>query len=451
MDGSYVDTGRLGKKSGPHIEKRLTAAFVKVAPPGRHTDGGGLYLQVDDSGAKRWLLRITVKKRRRDYGLGSATVISLADARAKAFDMRRVAAMGGNPKAHTRAVDGKDLTFEVMAKRVHQRKFGDRLNNGKHIAQWIQTLETYAFPTIGKMSIQEIHQDDIEHLLNPIWTKKPETARRVLQRTSTVFDHACAAGYRERANPAKGLAGLMRKQWDKPKNFEAIDHEDLPSLWQKLEKSNSIGVKALQITILTALRSASVRFATWDQFHHNLGAWKVPAQNMKGRNDFDVPLSFQATMILRDLYAKRSKGTDLVFPSPKNPKKPISENTMRKALQSHVPGATVHGMRATFRTWAGKETDFSDVVAEIALDHAVGTATTRAYNRNDYFDERQMLMEHWGLWVDGRVDLFSNGATRQSREDAVHILELGEDEFNASQQDALEVAIENERRGFKGI
>ncbi|PRY79510.1 uncharacterized protein DUF4102 [Yoonia maritima] len=137
MDGSYVDTGRLGKKSGPHIEKRLTAAFVKVAPAGRHTDGGGLYLQVDDSGAKRWLLRITVKKRRRDYGLGSATVISLADARAKAFDMRRVAALGGNPKAHTRAVDGKDLTFEVMAKRVHQRKFGDRLNNGKHIAQWI--------------------------------------------------------------------------------------------------------------------------------------------------------------------------------------------------------------------------------------------------------------------------------------------------------------------------
>lgn len=181
MDETPFERVPSGKKQGPHVERRLTASFVKSAPAGRHTDGGGLYLQVDGSGARRWLLRITVKKRRRDYGLGSANVLSLADARAQAIELRRVAALGGNPKAHSRAGVGQDITFEMMARRVHERKFRDKLNNGKHIAQWIRTLETYAFAKIGKMSVQEIHQDDIEHILNPIWTAKPETTIRVTQ------------------------------------------------------------------------------------------------------------------------------------------------------------------------------------------------------------------------------------------------------------------------------
>jgi len=273
MDETSFEQQPSGKKPGPHVERRLTAAFVKNAPPGRHTDGGGLYLQVDASGARRWLLRITVKKRRRDYGLGSANVLSLADARNRAIDMRRVAALGGNPKEHSRAGAGQDITFETMARRVHERKFRDKLNNGKHIVQWIRTLETYAFAKIGKLSVQEIHQDDIELILNPIWTAKPETARRVLQRISTVLDHACAARYRTSVNPATGLAGLMRDQRDKPKNFAAIDYHHVPDLWNKLSDSDSIGAAALRFTILTALRSGSVRLATWDQFDDNLSVW----------------------------------------------------------------------------------------------------------------------------------------------------------------------------------
>ena len=429
MDGSHFERAPSGKKSGPHLERRLTAAFVKTAPPGRHTDGGGLYLEVDRSGARRWLLRITVRKRRRDYGLGSANVVSLADARAKAFELRRVAALGGNPRAHTRAGDGQDMTFEVMARRVHERKFKDKMNDGKHIAQWIRTLETYAFPTIGKMSVQEIHQDDIEHLLNPIWTQKPETARRVLQRITTVFDHACGAGYRTAVNPAKGLSGLMRDQRDKPQNFKAINYHEVSNLCQKIEHSEAIGALALRFTILTAARSGSVRKATWDQFNGDFSVWTIPEENMKGRQEFRIPLSEQAQVILRGLSAKRSKAVSLVFPSPTNPKKPISENTMRKLLQTHCAGATVHGMRAAFRTWVTEQTDARTDVAEMALAHVVGSETQRAYDRSQRFYFRQVLMEDWGLWVDGRWDLFANGAKDSDRRSAVLRLQLGDEGF----------------------
>lgn len=429
MDGSHFDGKPARKQPGPHLERRLTAAFVKTAPPGRHTDGGGLYLEVDKSGARRWLLRITVKKRRRDFGLGSANVISLSDARTKAFEMRRVAALGGNPKAHTRAGIGQDMTFETMARRVHHRKFQDKTSNGKHIAQWINTLETYAFPKIGKMSVQEVRQDDIEHVLSPIWTKKPETARRVLQRVTTVFDHACAAGYRSDVNPAKGLSGLMRKQGDKPQNFKALDYHYVPDLWAKLLKSDDIGAMALRFTIVTAMRSASVRLATWDQFDNGLSIWTIPETNMKGRQEFRVPLPEQARDILRSLREKRSKVVSLVFPSPKNPQKPISENTMRKLLQNKYPGATVHGMRAAFRTWAAETVDVPDDIAETALAHLVGTATVRAYNRSERFHRREMLMEDWGLWLENRKDLFANGATDTDRRRAILEMRMGKDGF----------------------
>jgi len=443
MDGSSFEHLPSGKNSGPHVERRLTAAFVKTAPPGRHTDGGGLYLQVDPSGARRWLLRITVKKRRRDYGLGSANVISLADARAQGVELRRVAALGGNPKAHSRSGDGQDITFETMARRVHERKFRDKLNNGKHITQWIRTLETYAFPKIGKMSVQEIHQDDIELILNPIWTAKPETARRVLQRISTVLEHACGAGYRTTVNPANGLAGLMRDQRDKPKNFAAIDYDEVPDLWQKLSKSDAIGAAALRFTMLTALRSGSVRLATWDQFDDNLRIWTIPEENMKGREEFRVPLCDEAYDILRPLRDNRSKAVKLVFPSPKNPHKPISENTMRKLLQTHYSGATVHGMRATFRTWAAEIVDARDDIAETALAHLVGNATVRAYNRTERFYHRQILMEDWGLWVKGRFDLFSNNATNSDRREAVERMRLGDENYERRMEELLETAVHN--------
>lgn len=207
MDGSSSDHVTRGKQPGPHVEKRLNAAFVRKAPPGRHTDGGGLYLQVDHSGARRWLLRIVVRGKRKDYGLGAAYLVSLAEAREKAHQHRKLARAGGNPLVRERAVEGMATTFADLARTVHERKFKDNVNNGKHIAQWINTLETYASPVIGDLSVEDIHQDDLEQVLDPIWTTKPETARRVLQRMKSVFDHACGRGLRTIGDlpPAKSL------------------------------------------------------------------------------------------------------------------------------------------------------------------------------------------------------------------------------------------------------
>jgi hypothetical protein len=170
MDGSSVPESERRLKSGPHVEKKLNAAFVRKAEAGRHPDGGGLYLQVDPSGARRWILRTVARGRRRDFGLGSANLVSLAEAREKAIELRKIARSGGNPKVRTREDEGKATTFAELAYIVHARKFKDNKNNGKHVAQWIKTLETYAFPVFGDLSIREIFQDEVEQVIDPIWT-----------------------------------------------------------------------------------------------------------------------------------------------------------------------------------------------------------------------------------------------------------------------------------------
>ena len=412
MDGSSFPECKRRVKSGPHVEKKLNAAFVRKAGPGRHSDGGGLYLKVDPSGARRWMLRTVVRGRRRDYGLGSATLVTLAEARQKAFELRRVARSGGNPKVRTREDEGKGITFKELAKLVHERKFKDNKNNGKHIGQWIRTLETYAFPTLGNLAVSEIHQDDIEAVIDPIWTTKPPTASRVLQRISVVFDFACGRGYRTTGNPATGMLSTMRPQQQKAKHFSAIDYHDLPELMEKLSRQSVVGALALRFTILTALRSGSVRHARWDQFDSILTEWTIPAELMKTRNEFVVPISKHVREILLAAQQHRTKASTLVFPSPSNPKKPISDATMRKLLQSHVPGVTVHGMRAAFRTWAREDAVAPDDVAEMVLAHAVGSKTVQAYNRATLIHERHKLLELWGMWAMGELEIYADPDSR---------------------------------------
>ncbi len=325
------------------------------------------------------------------------------------MSIRKTALLGGNPKVRQREEEGRATTFAEMARRVHERKFKDNKSNGKHIAQWITTLETYAFSHIGDLSVEDVSQDDIEKVLDPIWSKKPETARRVLQRISTVFDHACGSGYRTKGNPATGLGKLMRNQGHKPKHFEALAYDDVTALMTKLEAQTVVGAMALKFTILTAARSGPVRFATWEQFDENLTKWTVPEENMKGREPFNIPLSTHAHSLITQVKARAPKGAKYIFYSPKDPQKPISENTMRKFLQGLYPGATVHGMRAAFRIWAEVEAHARNEVAEVSLAHTVASKTVAAYLRTDYFDEREKLMEKWGMWVMGEWEWFGDG------------------------------------------
>jgi integrase len=412
MDGSPFNESDRRVKSGPHVEKKLNASFVRKAGPGRHADGGGLYLKVEPSGARRWILRTVVRGRRRDYGLGSANLVSLAEAREKALDLRRIARSGGNPKVRTREDEGKATTFKELACLVHKRKFKDNKNNGKHVAQWIRTLETYAFPKLGGLTVSEIHQDDIEAVIDPIWTTKPETASRVLQRISVVLDFACGRGYRTTGNPATGMLSSMRPQRQKTRHFSAMDYHDLPELMEKLSKQTVVGALALRLTILTALRSGSVRNARWDQFDTALTEWTIPPELMKTGKEFVVPITTHTRKVLLAAQEHRTKASPLVFPSPSNPKKSISDNTMRKLLQTHVPGVTVHGMRAAFRTWAREDAVAPDDVAEMVLAHAVGSKTVQAYNRATLVHERHKLLEQWGMWAMGEFELYADPVRR---------------------------------------
>ncbi|TNY32373.1 DUF4102 domain-containing protein [Pelagovum pacificum] len=401
VEMSIQQRSSTGKRRMPHFEKQLKAAFVRSAPPGRHTDGGGLYLYVSDSGARRWVLRIMVRGKRRDFGLGSAMVISLADAREIAHEYRVIAAKGGDLTKKVHQSRKNTMAFEVAATEYHKFNIRTSSRNGKHTEQWLATLQNYAFPKIGDMAVDEITTQDIIEVLQPIWLEKHETARRVLQRMKVVFDWANVQGFRSAANPVEAVRAALPRKKVKVQNFAAIPWHETPDLMHKLEKMPGVGALALRFTILTVLRSGAVRKATWSQFTEGFERWIIPAENMKADEEHEVPLPHAARQLLQNLYADRPRNTDLVFFSLRTKSGLISEATMAKALKRFYPDATVHGMRSAYRDWAEIFTSASREVKEAVLAHGNPDKVESAYLRTKYLDEREDLMEVWGMWASG--------------------------------------------------
>lgn len=385
----------------PHYEKQLKAAFVRSAPPGRHTDGGGLYLYVSGSGAKRWVLRITVQGRRRDFSLGSAMVLPLADAREIAHEYRLIAAKGGDPTYQRHTPRKKTMSFANAATEYHKFNIHPSSRNGKHTNQWLTTLQKYAFPFIGKFPVDEITTQDIVSVLMPIWLDKHETARRVFQRMRVVFDWAIVQGFRSGENPVSAVRTALPRKKVKVQNFAAIPWEKTPQLMHKLEQIPGMGALALRFTILTVLRSGAVRKATWDQFSEGFAVWTIPSENMKADEPHKVPLPLAARLILAKLHEEKLEHTNLVFYSLRSKTGMISENTMAQVLNKFYPDATVHGMRSAFRDWAEIFAEAAHPVKEAVLAHGNPDKVENAYLRTRYFDERETLMEAWGLFAMG--------------------------------------------------
>lgn len=382
-----------------YLTGKLTKRGVETAKAGRHGDGNGLYLVVDPSGARRWMLRVTVKGKRRDLGLGGASYVSLQEAREKAQEYRRIARQGGDPLADAKI---EIPTFREMAIQVHK----DRLptwKNPKHASQWINTLRDYAFPKFGDLPVSHIGQPEVLACLSPIWTEKQETARRVSQRIKVVLDVAKSRGFRSGENPVTEIrnANVLPKVNPKVVHHKAMAWRDVPDFFAKLNSRSAIAAKALMFTILTASRTSEVLKAKWDEVDLEDRLWTVPSERMKTGEEHRVPLTGAMLELLEPLRAMQS---EYVFEGQKR-NKPLSNMSMLMLLRRMGMEETtsVHGFRSSFRDWASEATSAPREVAEMCLSHKVGSDVERAYARSDLIDRRRKIMDRWSAHVTGEV------------------------------------------------
>lgn len=387
------------KPLGKHPEKALTATKVKqVKKPGAYADGNGLYLVVSRTGAKRWALRTVIQGKRRDMGLGGAQLVSLAEAREKAQQYRKIAREGGDPFLERNKRQKGIPTFKNAAQTVFDARKAT-WRNPKHRQQWINTLTTYAFPEIGGQPVDQITTPDILKLLSPIWLTKPETARRLKQRIATVFDWAKAAGFRDGGNPVEGVTKGLPKQGKNDNHHAAMAYVDIDGFVNGLRGSNALNVTylALEFTILTASRTSEVLNSKWSEFDIGESLWTIPPERMKATRVHRVPLSSRALEILKTMREYPSNG-GYVFPGRVNGK-PLSNMTLLKVLKSKKLPFTVHGFRSSFRDWAEEHSGFSHNVCEMALAHSIKDKTEAAYRRGDLLDKRRELMTAWGDFI----------------------------------------------------
>jgi len=381
-----------------YLTGKLSKRGVETAKAGRHGDGSGLYLVVDPSGARRWVLRVSVRGRRRDFGLGGASYVTLQEAREKALEYRRIARQGGDPLFDAKR---EIPTFEELAKEVPK----DRLptwKNPKHAAQWINSLRDYAFKNIGRLPVSDIGQPEVLQCLTPIWTEKHETARRVSQRIKAVLDVAKSKGYRDGANPVTDIkdAHVLPKVKVKVKHHKAMAWADVPAFYSDLKNRSAMSAKALRFTCLTGMRTGEVLGTPWSEIDFNTRIWTCPDERMKGGIEHRVPLTDEMLAILEPLQAMQS---EYVFEGQKR-NKPLSDMAMLMLLRRmNAEGVTVHGFRSTFRDWASEYDDARREIAEKSLAHKVGSKVERSYARSDLLEKRRPLMERWNAFVTGET------------------------------------------------
>jgi integrase len=376
---------------------KLTAAKVKelLKQPGRYSDGDGLLLFVRSPGQASWVARVQHNGTRRDYGIGSAKLYGLSEARDRAWEVRRALADGRDPRTLWQQPPALTQTFREAAEARFTAKAGD--TGDKRAKQDKAMLAAYAYPSLGPLQVQSVDADRIADCLRPIWTAKPETAKQVrslIVRTLR-FTRPDGADFTKALTAA--VADKLPKQ-PRSGNFDALPYRDVPALLGRLEGKTGVSALALRLLILCASRSGEVRGAKWDEIDFERGVWTVPADRMKMRKPHRVPLSRQALSVLEQ--AKALRRTDQVFPSGKGAA--LSDMALTKTLRDMGLSCTAHGFRSSFRDWAAEQTSAAGEIAEAALAHAVPSAVEAAYKRTDFFDRRRELMEAWGAYCAGR-------------------------------------------------
>jgi integrase len=377
---------------------RLNARTVAtVTKPGRHADGGNLYLSVSKTGARSWVFMFKWRGKQKELGFGSARDVTLARARELATAARAKLAEGIEPSP-LKSASGSTTFGTVADKLIEAMRPSWR--SKKHARQWEMTLTRYAAP-LRNLPVEKIDTADVVAVLQPLWLEKHVTARRLRDRIERVLDAAKARGLRQGENVARWRGHLDHLLPRRPKverdHYEAMPYADVPEFMAKLREIRDIPALALEFTILTAARRGEVLGAEWSEFSIDGTLWTIPAPRMKSGREHQVPLPQRAIQIVREMTQLRDA---FVFPGRSRGKR-MSGNTMQHLLRHRmkIANASVHGFRSSFRDWAGDCTSFPHDVVEAALAHAIENRTEAAYRRGTALEKRRQLMQAWDNYL----------------------------------------------------
>jgi integrase len=405
------------------IVGRLKSRQVFTAKPREGTrgvvvaDGGNLYVQATVGPAgnirRSWVFIYDRRGKRTALGLGPIHTISLKRAREKARELREQLIDGIDPHAEKRrkrqallAEKTKSITFgEVME--MYLASHGDKWRSAIHANQWRSSMKRYALRQLGDMAVADIDTPTVVRVLEPIWKEKAATASRVRNRIESVLGFATVREFRKGDNPARWKDHLSELFPPPPaaKHFAAIPYAELPAFLADVRQRDTIVARALEFLVLTlAPRSHQVFDAPWHEIDLEEGIWTVPPERMKREREHVIPLCDRARKIL----AAMPRDGERVFP--------IGHNAMYELLRGLRPGFTVHGLRSSFYDWATERTGTADIVIKMALSHAVGDKTERAYRRGQLFEKRRRLAQQWQDFLDKPTA--SAGATPMRKGDA---------------------------------
>lgn len=391
------------------IHKLSALQVAKLSKPGHYSDGNGLWLQISDGGTKSWVFRYDHHGKRHELGLGSLSIVSLADARKAALAQRQLLKAGRDPLGERRQADAAQrvenarlVTFnQCAAKYIASHRAAWR--SDKHAKQWETTLATYAAPIIGDLPVAAVDTQLVLDVLEPIWADRTETATRLRGRIESILDWAKVKGYREGENPARWRGHLEQllpapRKVTKVENRPALPWQEAPAFMKQLRRMLGISPRALEFLVLTASRSAEARGTSWEEIDLDQAIWSLPAERMKANRPHRVPLSKQAMALL--LAEPRRKG--VVFST--NGELPLSDMTLTAVLRRMGRAdISVHGFRSTFRDWCAEyaPNSFPREVCEFALAHHVPDKVEAAYRRGDLLEKRRALMGAWANYLDG--------------------------------------------------
>jgi integrase len=388
--------------------------LIREMVPKRTPLGDGLYFTITKGGSASFAYRYQIKGKRRQIGLGAYRPVTntLAIARFNALSKQTMVREGIDPiekvlneqiqeqtnyLADQIAKTKDQATFEKVALEYIDSKKPE-WKNVKHHQQWINTLRTYAFPTLGKIPVADIDTPQILTVLKPIWNTKTETATRVRTRLEAVLSYAEAHEWRDGGNPARWRGHLSAilpspQKIKHRKHHSALPYGELPPFMTVLSNTDGMGARALEMTILTATRTKESLGALWGEFDLDKRVWTIPKERMKAGVEHRIPLSGHAMKIITKLAMYRI--SDYVFPNHSNGK-PLSNAGMSSVLKRlDRTDITVHGFRSTFRDYVAEKTATPERTAEAALAHKLKDASEAAYQRGDLIQKREILMQLW--------------------------------------------------------